>query len=57
MVDDKHPTLSLTRQCKLLTLNRSTLYYKPVAVAEINIDLMNHIRALLLQSRYIRHFQ
>ena len=30
MIDPTHKTLSVTRQCGLLRLSRSTLYYKPV---------------------------
>ncbi len=44
MIDNKHPTLSLVRQCELLTVNRSTLYYKPVATSEVNVDLINQVR-------------
>jgi putative transposase len=29
MVDKDHPQLSISRQCDLLVLNRSSLYYKP----------------------------
>ena len=27
LIDRKHPNLSITKQCRLLSLNRSTLYY------------------------------
>ncbi|HBZ35622.1 MAG TPA: hypothetical protein DEO33_04280 [Rikenellaceae bacterium] len=33
--------ISLRRQCKLLGLNRSNLYYKPVGVNPEDLDLMD----------------
>lgn len=35
--------LSKTRQCELLNLNRSTLYYETKPVSEYDLKLMNHI--------------
>ena len=31
MVDRQHPSLSLVRQCALLGVSRSSLYYRPRA--------------------------
>lgn len=50
MVDYSHPNLSLRQQCKLLSINRSSLYYKPCGEAEYNIELMR-----LLDEEYTRH--
>jgi putative transposase len=36
--------LSLRKQCELLGLNRSTLYYKPKPISIDDIDLLNSIR-------------
>jgi putative transposase len=47
LVDDDHPELSITRQCELLGLPRSTLYYKPVPVRESRLRIMARIDALL----------
>lgn len=44
MINFNHPQLSLAKQCCLLGVNRSTLYYKPAAESEVNIELMNEIR-------------
>ena len=35
--------LSMTRQCELLTLNRSTLYYEPKPVSDYDLAIMNRI--------------
>lgn len=43
MVDRKHPSLSAIRQCKLLGISRSGLYYLPVAVPEEDLALMKLI--------------
>jgi len=29
VVDKHHPEISISRQCELLSINRSSLYYKP----------------------------
>jgi putative transposase len=49
MVDREHPRLSLVRQCALLALNRSSLYYRPTGVDEYDLELM-----LLIDRQYLR---
>jgi len=39
----KKPMLSLTRQCKILGLNRSTVYYTPKPISEKDLKIMNRI--------------
>lgn len=43
LVEDSHPALSLRQQCKLLLINRSSLYYEPVAIDQQSLELMNLI--------------
>ena len=43
LVDSKLTTLSMTRQTKLLEINRSTLYYKPVPLSNSNLRILNQI--------------
>jgi putative transposase len=43
MVEADHPCLSLARQCELLGLARSSLYYKPLGEGEENLALMRCI--------------
>ena len=43
MIDRDHNPLSLRRQCKLLGVNRSRLYYTAAAVSPEQLDLMNRI--------------
>ena len=43
MVDRKHPSLSVVRQCKLLEVSRSGLYYQPMAVPGEALALMKLI--------------
>jgi len=40
MVDRHHQSLSVVRQCKLLGINRSGLYYQPVAVSQDDLAVM-----------------
>lgn len=46
LIDASHQTLSLRRQCQLLGINRSTVYYKPREVDVESIDLLNEIREI-----------
>ena len=43
LIDLGHPHLSVRRQCELLGLNRSTLYYQPATETEENLELMRLI--------------
>ena len=40
MIERGHPQLSLVRQCELLRLNRSSVYYEPVAADPYDLELM-----------------
>ncbi len=40
LVEPNHGLLSIRRQCELLGLNRSTLYYQPATESEFNLHLM-----------------
>jgi putative transposase len=43
MLDPKHPGLSLTRQCKLLNISRSSYYYKPRPIRPEVLEIMKLI--------------
>jgi putative transposase len=43
MLDSKHPGLSLTRQCNLLDINRSSVYYKPRPIRAEDLEIMKLI--------------
>jgi putative transposase len=43
MVEPGHPNISIRRQCSLLGLNRSSLYYAPAQETEENLHLMRLI--------------
>jgi putative transposase len=45
-------SLRVTRQCKLLALNRSTVYYQPRPVSEQDLQLMRRIDELHLKHPY-----
>jgi putative transposase len=49
-VEPDHPQLSVRRQCQLLGLNRSTLYYDPVPADPEDLRLM-----ALIDEEYTRH--
>ena len=45
LVDSKlsHSSISITRQCNLMSLNRSSLYYKPKPTSKTDLRIMNRI--------------
>ncbi|WP_315856428.1 IS3 family transposase [Synechococcus sp. J7-Johnson] len=49
MVDHDHPDLSVSRQCALLGLPRSTLYYQPTPVRASTLRIMARIDAHYLE--------
>jgi putative transposase len=42
-VDRRHPSLSVVRQCRLLGISRSGLYYQPAAISEEDLAIMKMI--------------
>jgi len=50
LIDPSHPELSVRRQCELLGLSRSTLYYEPATETAENLALMR-----LIDEEYTRH--
>ena len=49
MIEREHAGLSLTRQCRLLELSRSSVYYRPVGESAQTLALMRRIDELYLQ--------
>jgi len=47
-----HPGLSLNKQCKLLEIHRSGLYYKPKGESLLNLKLMKEIDRYFLEHPY-----
>jgi len=43
VVDRRHPSLSVVRQCRLLDISRSGLYYQPTGISEEDLTLMKLI--------------
>lgn len=52
MINKEHP-LPITRQCKLLNLSRSGIYYKPVPTKDKDIELMRVIDEIHLEEPYL----
>jgi len=49
LVDHDQREITISRQCELLGLPRSTLYYKPIPVPESTLGIMARIDALYLE--------
>jgi putative transposase len=43
MIDSDHPSLSIARQCQLVSISRSGFYYQPSGESELNLTLMRLI--------------
>ena len=52
MVETDHPRLSITRQCQVLGLARSTWYHRPQGEKAVNLDLMRLIDAQFLEAPF-----
>jgi putative transposase len=49
-IEEGHPSISVSRQCELIGLARSSLYYQPCGESEDNLRLMR-----LIDEEYTRH--
>ena len=49
MIRRDHPELSLSRQCRLLSISRSSLYHAPQGESAENLELMRRIDELFLK--------
>ena len=54
MVDRQHPSLSLVRQCALLGVSRSSLYYRPRVASPEDLSLMGEIDRQYLETPFFR---
>ncbi len=52
MVDREHPKLSIVRQCSLLGVSRSSLYYRPRAASGEDLSLMGEIDRQYLETPF-----
>ena len=52
LVVKSHPRLGLVRQCELLNVHRSSLYYKPKSESLFNLKLMKEIDVYFLEHPY-----
>ena len=50
MISKGHPNLSISKQCKLLGVHRSGLYYEPKGESDLNLELMR-----LMDEHYLKH--
>jgi len=60
MVEEDNKNLSISKQCQLLNINRSTYYYEPVSESEENLLLMRlideqHLKTPFYGSRKMMH--
>ena len=50
LIEANNKKLSITRQCELLKVNRSSLYYTPSQESDLNLKLMR-----LMDEHYLKH--
>ena len=52
MVDREHPKLPIVRQCSLLGVTRSSIYYRPKMASEEDLFLMGEIDRQYLETPF-----
>ena len=52
MVDREHPSLPIVRQCALLGVSRSSLYYRPRGASEDDLSLMSEMDQHYLETPF-----
>jgi len=52
MVEKDHPHLSITQQCDLLSISRSSFYYEPKGETAMNLALMRLIDEQFLETPF-----
>lgn len=50
MIESDNNSLSISSQCKLLSVSKSTYYYKPIPETECNLKLMKEIDKIYLEN-------
>jgi putative transposase len=50
MIDPEHPSLSVVRQCELVSISRSGFYHRPRGETQLNLELMRLIDARFLEA-------
>ena len=50
MIEPRHPRLSVTRQCELVSISRSGFYYQPAGETPLNLALMRLIDVQFLET-------
>ena len=51
-VDREHPSLSVVRQCALLGVSRSSLYYRPKGASDDDLSLMQTMDRQYLETPF-----
>ena len=54
MVDQEHPSPPIVRQCALLSVGRSSLYYRAKGVSEEGLSLMRGMDCQYLETPFYR---
>ena len=52
MTDREHPSLSIVRQCTMLGVRRSGLYYRPRGASEVDLALMQAMDRQYLETPF-----
>ena len=52
LLEPDHPTISLRRQCALLSLNRAAYYYQPQPIDPLNLELLRRIDQQYLETPF-----
>ncbi len=50
VIEPEHPSLSIVRQCELVSISRSGFHYQPMGETPLNLALMRLIDAQFLET-------
>jgi putative transposase len=53
MIEPNLPRPSVGKQCALLSISPSSLYYEPKRESEMNLDLMREIRWQTVETQFL----
>ena len=54
LIDSNHSELSISRQCGLVSISRSTFYYDGLGESELTLELMRRIDEQFLETPFYR---
>ena len=52
MIEPEHPSISIVKQCELVSISRSSYYYEGKGESGFNLELMRLIDEIFMEAPY-----